>query len=352
MNRLLRRSAALSVGVLLAAPALAQSSLTVYGLLDIGLLRESGGAQGTLYKVGSGMSNGNRLGFKGVEELGSGWAALFLLESGFQVDDGSMGQGALFGRQSYVGLRSPFGSVTLGRQYTAQFDTLALADPFQSGTVGDAKNLAPSTGDANTRMTNSVKLATPQVQGWNGELMFVPGEAGSAGRQLGGAVGYARGPLMARLGYHQRSNLPAGSSQARNTLLALTWDFGLFKAHAGYGVDKGVGSSAPRNPDNPYGHAAAPVDSRDSTDLLLGLSAVCGRHTWLASAVRKDDKTSFNQDAVQYALGHRYALSRRTDSYLVLSHISNRNGAGYTAGHASSTGSGNRALSAGLRHTF
>lgn len=344
--------------LLIAGPAFAQSALTIYGLVDVGVVHESGAATGSVNKVSSGMSNGSRLGFKGVEDLGGGYAALFLLESGYQIDDGTLGQGGLlFGRQAYVGLRSPLGTVTLGRQYTPHFDTIVLADPFQSGTVGDAKNLLPSTGDANTRAANSVKWASPAWHGVTGEFMAALGEvAGSntAKRQFGGAVTYLAGPLNVRLGYHYRNNDTAASqtSSGRSTLLAATYNFGPVRGHLGLGVDKGVNSSTPRNPGNPYGYAVAPVASLDSTDLLLGLSAVRGRHTWLASYVRKDDKTALNQDAVQVAVGHRYALSRRTDTYVVLSHISNHNGAGYTVGHASDTGTGNQVASVGIRHLF
>ena len=339
-------------------PSLAQSGVTIYGLVDVGMVHESGAAAGSVNKVSSGMSSGSRLGFKGVEDLGAGYAALFLLEAGYQIDDGTLGQGGLlFGRQAYVGLRNPLGTITLGRQYTAHFDTIVLADPFQSGTVGDAKNLLPSTGDANTRMANSIKLATPAWRGVTGEFMYSPGEvAGSntAGRQFGGAVTYLAGALNLRLGYHYRNNDTATgqTSSARDTLLAATYKVGAVKGHFGYGVDKGVNSSNPRNPGNPYGYAVTPVASTDSTDLLLGLSAVHGPHTWLASYVRKEDRTVRNQDATQVAIGHRYALSRRTDTYIVLSHIDNRNGASYTVGHASDTGTGNQVASVGVRHVF
>lgn len=169
----LKKNAVLAASLLTATTAtLAQSSVTMYGLIDVGLVHESGAAAGSVNKVSSGLSNGSRLGFKGLEELGDGWAALFLLEAGYQADDGTLGQGGLlFGRQAYAGLRGPLGTVTVGRQYTAHFDTIVLADPFQSGTVGDAKNLLPSTGDANTRMTNSIKLATRAWHGLSGELM-------------------------------------------------------------------------------------------------------------------------------------------------------------------------------------
>lgn len=349
---------AAAVALLAAGPAPAQAALTVFGLIDVGVVRESGAATGAMTRVSSGMSNGSRIGVKGEEALGAGWAALFLLEAGYQADDGTLGQGGvLFGRQSYAGLRGPAATLTVGRQYTAHFDTVVLADPFESGTVGDAKNLLPSTGDANTRMANSIKLATAAWHGVRATLMAAPGEAAGssrAGRQFGGAVAWQAGPLHVRLGYHYRNNdtPTTRTGGARDTLLAATYDFGPVKGHFGYGIDQGPNSSNPRNPGNPYGYAVAPVASTDSTDLLLGLSAVRGPHRFMASYVRKDDRTWRDQDATQLAIGHRYALGRRTDTYLVLSHIGNRHGAGYTVGHASDSGSGNRVCSAGVRHQF
>ncbi|MGI4718552.1 MAG: porin [Janthinobacterium lividum] len=364
MRKCILKRPALLAGILLpaavaAAPAaLAEPAVTIFGLLDVGLVRESGGAAGSVAKVSSSISNGSRLGVKGVEDLGHGWSALFMLESGLQLDTGALGQGGvLFGRQSWIGLRGPIGILSVGRQYTSHFDTLLLADPFSSGLAGDAKNVMPSTGDAATRITNGVRFATERYRGFNAELMFAPGEvAGSskAGRQFGGALGYAAGPLNVRLGYHYRNNDTAGSqaASARNALLAATWNFGAVKAHLGYGVDKGPNSATLRHPGNPYGYAQAPQGSLDSTDLLLGLSATAGRHTFLASWLRKDDRTAPDQDARQTALGYRYALSRRTDTYLTWGHIDNRNGAGYAVGGAIEAGSGNRALGTGIRHQF
>ena len=338
--------------------ARAQSTVTMFGLLDAGLVRESGGASGPSTRVSSGVANGSRLGFKGSEALGGGWSALFMLEAGIQLDTGMASQGGiLFGRQSYVGLASPFGSVTVGRQYTPHFDTLALADPFSSGQVGDAKNLVPGTGDAYTRMTKAIKYASGVHGGVSAELAWAPGESAgsdSTGRQFGGALGYAAGGLNLRLGYHYRNTDTPSMRRggARNALLAATYSFGAVKAHLGYGVDKGAGSDAPRNPGNPYALASPPAGSLDSTDLLLGVTASSGPHTLMASWIRKDDRTALDLDARQFALGHRYALSRRTDTYVALSRITNRNGAGYTAGNASEAGTGSRAVSAGIRHQF
>ena len=361
MLRRYLRADALAAAVLLAgaaAPALAQSSVTIYGLMDIGIVREHGAAAGPATKISSGMSNGSRLGIKGQEALGGGWAALFLLESGIQLDDGSIGQGGIvFGRQAYAGLRSPFGTLTVGRQYTSHFDTMVMVDPFQAGTVGDAKNLIPSSGDATTRMSNSLRLASGVWHGLAGEVMYAPGETAgsdSAGRQLGGAVSYVVGPLSLRLGYHHRNNdTPTRQiTSARNVLLGAAYLFGSVKAHLAYGTDKGVNSAILRNPGNPFGYASAPVASTDSTVLLVGLSAVYGAHTFMASYIGKNDKTTFDQDATQVAIGHRLALSRRTDTYVAVSHISNRRGAGYTVGHASEGGTASQVYSAGVRHIF
>lgn len=338
--------------------AAAQSSVTIYGLLDVGIVHESGGAAGSLTKVTSGMSHGSRLGFKGTEDLGGGLTALFLLETGFQADTGTLGQGGLlFGRQSYVGLSGGFGTVTAGRQYTSQYNTLVLADPFSTGLAGDAKNLMPSTGNATTRMDNAIKYLSPAYRGLSGELVYAPGEvagASTVGRQFGGALSYNDRALSVRLGYHYRNNdtLTRETSAARNLLLAATYDFGVLKAHVGYGIDQGVNSASLRNGTNPYGYAIAPTGSTDSTDLLLGLTVPFGRHTLLVSYIGKNDKQVPNQDAQQFAFGHRYALSKRTDTYISYAHIKNKNGASYTVGSCIEAGSGTNAFNIGLRHMF
>jgi predicted porin len=339
--------------------ALAQSSVTVYGLVDLALVRESGAASGAITKVSSGVGAGSRLGFRGSEDLGGGMAAVFLLESGFQADTGASGQGGLLlGRQVYAGLQSPLGTLTIGRQYTPQYLTVVLADPFGSGYAGDSKNLMPATGNGASRMDNSLKYASPLLQGFNAELVYGAGEVsgdGGAGRQLGAALGYAKGPLKLRLGYHDRDNDTAALkhlSRAKNTVLAATWDFGPAKLHFAYGRDRGLNSAPLRNAANPYGYATAPLASTDSRDLLLGVSLPYGQHQWMMSYIRKDDRMAANQDAHQLALGYRYYLSKRTDLYAAVAHISNSNGAGYTVGSAIEGGSGNKAVNLGLRHSF
>ncbi|MES2264592.1 MAG: porin [Pseudomonadota bacterium] len=342
-----------------AGMAAAQSAVTVYGIVDAGLVHESGAAAGATTKLTSGVESGSRLGFKGTEDLGGGMAAIFLLESGYQIDTGAMGQGGLlFGRQAYVGLQGRFGALTLGRQYTPQYLAVAAVDPFGSGLAGDTKNLMAATGNGASRMDNALKYATPVLGGASAELVIGAGETAgdnAAGRQFGGALAYAAGALNLRLAYHHRNNDTAAlknTSSAKNAVLTATYDFGVAKAHLAYGTDRGLNSAPLRNAANPYAYAQAPVASTDSADLLLGVSVPRGAHTWLASYIRKDDKTAFDQDAVQVALGYRYALSRRTDLYTAWAHIHNRRGAGYTVGSAIEGGTGNRAIDLGLRHLF
>ncbi|MCA1327090.1 porin [Herbaspirillum sp. alder98] len=346
-----------------ALPVLAQSSVTIYGLIDTGYVIESGGAAGRVNKLTSGISGGSRIGFKGTEDLGGGLAAVFLLETGFQNDTGALGQSTsttsvLFGRQSYVGLNGQFGSVLMGRQYTPQYLVMAAIDPFGTGYAGDAANLMPNTGNAASRMDNTVKYISPNVAGFVGEAAYGFGEtAGStqAASQMGAALGYSSGPLTVKLGVHRRNN-DTGTTQTssgRNTLLGATYDFGVLKLHAAYGIDKGVNSAPLRNANNPYGALTAPVPSTDSTDALIGVTVPFGGvHTVLGSYIYKNDKTARNQDASQVAVGYRYSLSKRTDLYAMYAHIYNKNGAPYTVGSSIEAGSGNSAWNFGMRHTF
>ena len=342
-----------------AGSAVAQTNVTIYGIADAGVVAERGGSAGSVTKLTSGMASGSRLGFRGTEDLGGGLAANFLLETGIAIDSGGFNQSnTAFGRQAFAGLSGGFGGVTFGRQYTPQYATLVLADPFSTGLAGDAANLMPNTGDAASRMNNAIKYVTPDLGGFIGELAYGFGEVAgdnSASRQYGAAIGYANGPIAVRLGYHNRNNdtaLLKNTSSAKDTLLALTYDLNVVKLHLGYGIDKGTNSSPLRNTSNPYGSLIAPTASTDSRDLLLGVTVPFGVHTVLGSYIRKDDKTSANQDANQWALGYRYAFSKRTDLYASYARIKNDNGAGYTVGSAIEAGSGDKAFSLGVRHTF
>jgi outer membrane protein OmpU len=95
----------------------AQSSVTLYGVIDAGLtwVNNTGGAH--VVKFDDGISYGNRFGIKGTEDLGGGLQAVFVLENGFHLGNGQLGFGStLFGRQAYVGLKNQWGTLSLGNQ--------------------------------------------------------------------------------------------------------------------------------------------------------------------------------------------------------------------------------------------
>jgi predicted porin len=340
-----------------ASMANAQSAVTIYGLIDTAIVRESGGTAGSATKVSSGVSAGSRLGFKGTEDLGHGLSALFLLENGFQSDTGTMGQGGLlFGRQAYVGLHGDFGSVLVGRQYTPEYLVVVFADPFGSGYVGDTKNIVATTGNSFSRMDNTVKYLSPTLAGWTLELAAAPGEVSgnnASGRQFSGSLAYAAGPLQVRVGYHNRNNDTAtvkNTENGRNAVVAVVYDFGVVKANLLYGANRGLNSSVLRNTANPFGRPA--IASTDSRDALVGFTVPFGPHALIASYIYKDDRTALNQNARQLAIGYRYTMSKRTSLYATYAKIDNRNGASYTVGSAIESGTGDRAASVGISHAF
>src|ERR1700712_516811 len=107
-----------------AGAAQAQSSVTLYGIIDAGFVYNNNQAGQKLYSLNSGNLQGSRWGLRGTEDLGGGLKAIFVLENGFDVNTGKLGQSGLeFGRSAYVGLSSAqFGTVTLGRQYDSVVD--------------------------------------------------------------------------------------------------------------------------------------------------------------------------------------------------------------------------------------
>src|ERR1700744_4378014 len=124
----------------------AQSSVTLYGILDAGITYANNVAtptgHGSTVKYGDGVAQGSRWGMKGVEDLGGGLRAIFVLESGFSTGDGTSSQGgALFGRQAYVGLsKDGIGSLTFGRQYS--FSTDYLGANYSAGGLTAGGNYA------------------------------------------------------------------------------------------------------------------------------------------------------------------------------------------------------------------
>jgi predicted porin len=206
-----------SIGVM----AHAQSSVTLYGIIDAGIsyVNHSGGttaASGTtpshsLTKFDDGVAQGSRWGIRGTEDLGGGMSAIFLLENGFNVGNGTLSQGSReFGRQAFVGLsKSGIGSMTFGRQYSFSTDFLSL---YSTGSQTVAGNYGYHINDfdqlTTSRIDNAVKFTSANFAGLTfGALYGFSNVAGAFGGTLGApantgssrtfsfGANYAAGPL-------------------------------------------------------------------------------------------------------------------------------------------------------------
>ncbi|HAT31177.1 MAG TPA: porin [Janthinobacterium sp.] len=342
------------------AAAQTAATLDLYGVLDAGVVAERGCGNCAATRVSSGVASASRLGLKGREALGEGVAAVFTLEGGLQVDSGAGEQsGRLFGRQAYVGLDSSLGALTLGRQYNPQYLALTdVGDPFKGGMAGSAGNLM---GYTVKRYDNTIKYATPQLQGWVASAIYSFGEtpySSAANRAYGAMLGYAKGPANLSVAYQRKDNFIEGSgsvpnldTSARNALVAANFNFGKATAFAACGVNRGQGSS-PWDPSNPYAPLTLSNSSSDSRDTLLGLAVPVGAANFMTSFIRKKDRELSGRDANQIAVGMSYALSRHSDFYASYAKIHNRNGGSYTVGNASDAGHGDAAFNVGLRHGF
>jgi predicted porin len=210
---------ALSVSAAFAAPVFAQSSVTLYGVIDEGIDYTNNAGGGHVYEMASGYAQGSRWGLKGAEDLGGGLKAIFQLENGFNASNGALAEGGrLFGRQAYVGLSdNTYGTVTFGRQYDSVVDYLAqttangnwagylFAHPYDNDNT-----------DNSFRLDNAVKYASPSIAGFqfggayafSNDTNFANNRAYSFGAQ------YANGGLLLAAAYLQADNPGAGSAGA------------------------------------------------------------------------------------------------------------------------------------------
>lgn len=346
-----------------AAAACAQGGVATYGLLDAGVVGESGCVQGCTPRVGSGIASPSRIGIHGSEAVGENTSAIFGLETELRVDTGrgarERQEGERLEHQAWVGLSGEFGAITIGRQYNLQYLALTdVADPFKGGTAGSATNLMGGP----RRTDNSVQYYKTFPNGFSGGVSWAARDldTSAAGRAWGMTVGLSAGPLTVRAAHRNqnavRVNLNSKTSNdtnSKNSILAANLRLGWGTAYAAYSMSRGLASSPLFNPDNPYSAGIARTPSSNSRDVLFGFAVPVDHSlTLLTSYIRKNDRDLANQDANQMAVGASYALSRRTDFYAAWSHIKNRNGAGYTVGNASAPGSGNKAFNVGMRHAF
>ena len=327
----------------LAGAASAQSNVTIYGKVDLGLVVDSGAPAGKSVRISSGVSGGSRIGFKGTEDLGGGYKAAFQLETGYCADSAAgapnfcTGSNQFMGRQAHGDLSGAFGALGAGRQYSLGYLNLPTIDPFGTGYAGQVNNIVDAAG---VRLNNSVHYTTPAVAGFtaSGEVAF--GETTGnwkAGRVLGGSVNYASGPAYAGFSYYDLANANGAGSARKDYLAGGTYDFGVVKLHA----------LAEKSEGDPTGAIRL-----DTLDLMAGVTVPLAGGALMASFVRHDDREALDRDANQWGAAYNYPLSKRTSLYLAYARIANRNGAPFHVGNATETGTGNKAFNLGAVHNF
>ncbi|MES2015903.1 MAG: porin [Pseudomonadota bacterium] len=322
--------AALLIVACLPAPALAQNSVTFYGIVDLGVVADRDSGQSST-RVDSGNQTASRLGFTGEHDLGGGLKASFMIESQIEADTGASSfSGRPFGSQTWVGLSGRFGSLKAGRMFTPYFGAIATNDPFDAKGPGESTRVFQDSG---VRMDNTVKYSLPSgLHGFYGDLAYGAGEVSgnsAALRQISMDAGYRAGPLNLQLAYHN-SNDAAGALAVRSTMVGANYDFGRLR---GWMI-----LAQNRNDTT--------LDTRDS---LIGISLPVHGGTLAADYVRKSDRMLSDANATQVALGFYHTLSKRTNVYLVGSRLRNGSMARY---QTTLLGGTRQLLSLGVRHQF
>ncbi len=312
MKKTLIAVAALSA---MAASAMA-ANVTVYGKIDQGLQIQSQKTDGldrtTTWQGVSGVSSGSRWGLKGTEEIADGYTVGFVLESGFDGMTGKSGQGSrLFGRDAFVTLGTPFGSLTVGR--TGMLSDGCTGDivsgpasPFGTSYGIAAATTTSFVGLGETRTDRAVRYVSPKFAGvqFHAEYANMNGEATASTKKRYGGVGvsYANGPFYAAIAAEtikQAAGVTADDPQIYS--IAANYDFGVAKVFGGYQYAK----------DSVWGGEKLNAGT-------LGVSAPVAGGTVMASiAYAKGDN---DRKLTTGAFGYKYSLSKRTYIYTDLAY--------------------------------
>lgn len=238
----------------LSYPAFAQSSVTLFGLLDAGITYTSNVGGHSSVAEQSGIQAPDLIGVRGNEDLGGGYAAIFLMDGSYSINTGAMSGGGVFGRESYVGLSSPWGTLTFGHQFDYMYDNLSLArwgnqipyvslyqlpdGPFSllGSPLGTFDYSRIAGGEATP---NTVKFTSKSYQGFDFGAMYglsnMPGAGGTNNMSSFGA-NYARGPLRLDAAYTsaRQPSINNGADGIRNWGMGGRYDFGRFALDALY----------------------------------------------------------------------------------------------------------------------
>jgi len=312
----------------------AQSSVTLFGRIDasIGTNKVTSTTNGVTSTADNGteMYSGNlvgsRWGVRGTEDLGGGLSAVFHLESSFNIDTGAEGTSSGltggFNRNAFVGLSGGFGTVHLGRSYTAFDDAKALS---VSSSVFDSNFTPVGTPAYTIRGANQIKYVSPTLFGFNAIVTSALKESKAVGAKdtNGVTLGYADGPIKAALGLQKDA---AGD----NVIISGAYDLGVASISAGYSTLDGINNG------------------NDSKGLNLGVNVPMGALNFSLGYGAGKTETNGGVKVSEYSgygVGVTYALSKRTRVYAGYKDEKTENAAGVKT-------FGSKLTAAGVRHDF
>jgi predicted porin len=349
-----------ALALLCAGPTWAQSSVTLYGIVDLNISRFTAGsrsAAGSVTAMIDGTTNGlngSRWGIRTVEDLGGGLKAGVVMEAGVNADSGASAQGGLaFGRQIFVSLSSAnAGELRLGRQYAAHDVVMSYTNPFGNGLV-----LNPGIGITNTgrplpqfidapRISNVVQYATPKYANFGATFQYAPGE-GVADRYQSVALQYGSGDFAAALSYEWNRDRAAATDTNKVTTLGANYDFKVVKLWGGYQRGKTLTTSAGNV--GAFGNllVTGPVafTAKDLDVYTVAVSAPVGAFLLGANYTQTTYQSATGQELTlgKAAVGARYGFSTRTFLYAGLSRAT---------GDLKDYISQKQVLQVGLRHAF
>jgi predicted porin len=351
-----------------AGVASAQSSVTLYGTVDLnGRYVKSDVTSGRDHQWSMGRDgiNSSQLGFRGIEDLGGGLKAGFLLLSSVGADSGDIGagqsaagSGKFWTRRATVSLFSNGGELRLGRDYTPTFWNNTIFDAFGTNGLGDSTHVNQLNTTTFVRADNSIGYFLPaNIGGFYGQFMAAaaePGQAGqtsNVGRYLGGRVGFAAGPFDVAFAYAQQrdSNGAVGSGLTQDTWnIGGAYDFGFLKVMGYYDHDKRDNTGKEDR------WSISTVIPMGQGEIHLGYERSKFKSSLPAPAV------NFDNHIWQTAATYQYNLSKRTAMYGTVSLLDNGDfsrvtvspqGTGAPTG-ALEFGGKSKGFEVGIRHFF
>lgn len=331
-------AAALLAGTATLAAAQA-SSVTIFGVFDVGVQRIKNGSKTLNLESIDGMQT-SRLGFRGQENLGDGLTASFHLEGAIGPDTGAGGD---WRRRATVSLASKdLGEVRLGRDYTPTFWNISKFNAFGTNGVGAASNLVygfdgvSGTSKTVIRSDNSVGYFLPDgLGGVYGQAMVAAGE-GTTGRYVGARLGWAGNGLDIALGVSETVNTNAGD-KFKVINLGGSYTVGALKLLGLIHNSK--------------------LTTREQKNWVIGAHYAVGTGTIRASFVNAHSRNSANGEdytGKMFALGYVHNLSKRTSLYTTLSQVNNSKTGRFLipGGSAIALGDDSRGIEAGIYHSF